>query len=343
MGSDLASLNLCLYGDCEARGSYAADPYGLYNPGVLTVGAAAYVPHGVILSGSYFDLDIGGVDSDIGVGVVTLAYMPVVFQVAVAYAEAHGAVRELPGVRMSFRTRAVRVAVGIDGERVLGIPGLSLGLAFVVPGTESDLRLKTAGISFVKSTETRDVELIPGIHWSGGERDWFMAGAFLDATRNDVSARGLDPVTGNPLRRKGTVNAWYARAGISLLPFVPLGLAAGDSMRAEWLGQVRIGSDVEYRNISVPDESGVDTAIGYFGADAPLLPDSLNPLSRWVRPWVIGGVDSRGGWGAGAGAYGQGALAPVGCNVAWSSRPITEFLGDRVDAFAVTCSVMAPF
>jgi hypothetical protein len=26
LGTDIAGLNLCLYGDCEARGSYAADP-----------------------------------------------------------------------------------------------------------------------------------------------------------------------------------------------------------------------------------------------------------------------------------------------------------------------------
>ncbi len=343
VGTDLSALNLCMYGDCEARGSFAADPYGIYNPGVLAVGAASFMPRGVILSGSYYDLDVGGVDGDIGVGAVTFAYEPLVLQVATVYAEARGAVRPLPGVDMSFRTRVVRLAAGIDAGRVLGLRGLSLGLAGVVPGTKSDLRLKAGGMTFVESTETRAVEIIPGVHWRSGEQDWFMAGAFLDATRNDVSAHGVDPVTGNPLRRSGTLNSWFARVGISLLPFVPLGLTEGDAPRAQWLRGLRLGTDVEYRNISVPDEPGEQVTIAYFGADGPLLPDALNPLADWVLPWLIGGVDTRGGWGVGAGAYGQGWLAPIGCNLAWSSRPLTEFLGDRVEALAATCSVMLPF
>jgi hypothetical protein len=28
IGTDITGLNLCLYGDCEARGAYAADPHG---------------------------------------------------------------------------------------------------------------------------------------------------------------------------------------------------------------------------------------------------------------------------------------------------------------------------
>ncbi len=342
IGTDLTSLNLCLYGDCEARGSYAADPYGLYNPGILTVGSLEHLPRGVIVSGSYFDLGIGGIDSDIGTGVLTFAYTPVAFQVAVGYGEAHGAVRRLPGVDMSFRTRAVRLAAGVDAERVFGVRGLSLGLAGVVPGMHSDLRLKAAGSTFVESTETREVEIIPGVHWRGGDRYWFMAGAFLDAVRNGVKANGLDPESGTPLHRSGTTNAWFARVGTSILPFVPLGLADGESPRAEWLGWLRLGIDVEYRNISVPDEGGDSATIAYFGADGMLLPDAYNPLADWVRPWILGGVDTRGGWGAGLGAYGRGLLRAVGCNAAVSSRPITQYLGNRVEALAFTCSVMVP-
>ncbi len=289
-----------MYGDCEARGSFAADPYGIYNPGVLAVGAAAHMSRGVILSGSYYDLDVGGVDGDIGVGAVTFAYEPLVFQVAIVYAEARGAVRPLPGVDMSFRTRVVRLAAGIDAGRVLGLRGLSVGLAGVVPGTKSDLRLKAGGATFVESTETRAVEIIPGIHWRTGEQDWFMTGAFLDATRNDLSAHGTDPITGSPLRRSGTINTWFARVGISVLPFVPLGLTEGDLPRAQWLRRLRIGTDVEYRNISVPDEPGEQVTIAYFGADGPLLPDALNPLADWVLPWFIGGVDTRGDCDAGS-------------------------------------------
>ena len=72
----------------------------------------------------------------------------------------------------------MRLAAGVDAERVFGVRGLSLGLAGVVPGMHSDLRLQAGGSTFVKSTETREVEIIPGVHWRGGDRYWFMAGAF---------------------------------------------------------------------------------------------------------------------------------------------------------------------
>src|SRR5574342_124887 len=71
LGTDLASLNLCLYGDCEARGTYAADPYGLYNPATLGVATHMYFARGVALSGTYYHIGVGGLDGDIGLGVVT--------------------------------------------------------------------------------------------------------------------------------------------------------------------------------------------------------------------------------------------------------------------------------
>lgn len=342
IGTDLASLNLCLYGDCEARGTYAADPYGLYNPGVLAGPTLEMLPRGVAISGSYFHLDIGGVDTDIEAGVATLAWAPVVFQVATVYAEAHGPVHPLPGVDMRFRTRAIRLAAGIDLDATLGLDGLSVGLAGVIPDMHSDLHLTAGGRTIARSTETRDVELIPGALWRTGERDWLMLGAFVDATRNHVDSAGLDPATGQMLRRSGTTNLWFARAGLSALPFVPLGLASDATASSRWLGELRVGVDVEYRNLSVPNEPGERGAVGFFGADAPLLPASLNPLSAWLRPWVLGGVDTRGGWGAGLGLYGEGLLRFAGCNGAYSQRPLTAYLGDRVEAIAVTCSVMLP-
>lgn len=342
IGTDLASLNLCLYGDCEARGAFAADPYGVYNPAAMTAGAARDLPRGLVTSGSYYHLDVGAVDADIGVGVATLVWEPVAVQVASAYVEAEGAVRPIPGVDMTFRTRAVRLAVALDAERALGVRGLSLGLGGVLPGTTSDLRLTMRGRTFVRSEERRELELIPGLHWHGGERDWFMAGAFLDVLRDYVESIGVDPLTGVPLHRHATANVWFARAGVSILPAVPLGLADGDSPPAAWAGALRIGIDVEYRNLAIPDEAAVDGTTAYMGVDALLVPDAWNPLRGWVRPWVIGGVDTTGGWGAGVGLYGRGPLQFLGCNQAYSSRPLTGFLGDRVEALAVTCSAMVP-
>jgi len=343
IGTDLASLTLCLYGDCEARGTYAADPFGLTNPGTLAFTVHNhYLPRGVAGSGSYFHVDIGAVGTDIGSGVVTAAWEPVVFQVATAYAEADGAVAALPGVSMRFRTRAVRLAVGIDAEAVLGLRGLSLGLAGIVPGTTTDVSLAARGLTFLDSTETRDLEIVPGFHWHGGERDWLMLGGFLDVVRNGVESRGIDPATGVPVTISGTTNAWFARTGTSVLPFVPLGLAEGDSLRAKWLTDVRVAVDVEYRNIAAPGEGAEQGTTAYFGVDGSLLPDAWNPLAPWMHLWVLGGVDTRGGWGVGGGLYGRGPLSFIGCNPAYSSRPLTDFIGERVDVFAITCSVWVP-
>ena len=66
IGTDLAALNFCMYGDCEARGTYAADPFGVYNPAVMVVGAAQHLPHGAALSGSYYNVGIGAVDGQPG-------------------------------------------------------------------------------------------------------------------------------------------------------------------------------------------------------------------------------------------------------------------------------------
>ena len=343
IGTDLASLNLCLYGDCEARGSYAADPWGFYNPGSLPLAVHnRLLTRGAVPSGSYYHLDIGGVAGDIGSGVVTGALDPVVIQVATAYAEAEGGVDGLPGVHMTFRTTAVRLAAGIDAERVLGLRGLCLGLAGAVPGTTTDVDLHVGGRALSHSEERRSLELIPGFHWHGGERDWIMLGGLVDVLDNDVTTQGLDPATGRPFRSDGTTNAVFARIGTSMLPFVPLGLADGDGPRAQWMSNLRLGIDVEYRNIAVPGEGTTDGATAFFGLDTLLVPDAWNPLARWMRPWLIGGVDTRGGWGIGAGLYGAGALEFLGCNPAYSSRPLTEVIGDRVETFAVTCSAVFP-
>ena len=343
VGTDLASLNLCLYGDCEARGTYAADPFGLSNPGTLAFTPhSRFLPRGAVGSGSYFRLHVGDVDGDLESGVATVAWNTVVFQVATAYAEADGPVAAEPGVTMHFRTRAVRLAAGIDAEAFLGIRGLSLGLAGIVPGTKTDVSLAAGGVRFVDSTETRDLELVPGFLWHTGVHDWLMVGGFLDVVRNGVESRGFDPITGTPFAKRATTNVLFARAGVSTLPLVPFGLADGDSPRDQWLTKVRLATDVEYRNISAPGEGNVQGATGFFGLDVPLVPDAWNPLAGWMRVWLLGGVDTRGGWGVGGGLYGNGPLKPFGCNPAYSSRPLADFIGDRVKLFAITCSVMVP-
>ena len=344
IGTDIAGLNLCLYGDCEARGTYAADPFGLANPGTLPVGMMTYLPHGVFVSGSYFRLNAGGIGLNIESPSITVGADPWVFQVNVIYADGGGAIRSVPGADLSLQTAIVRLATGVDlGRTALGLTGLSVGLLAGVPGTSSDLHVASGGFTVVDSHESHEIGLTPGVDWRTGVHDWFSVGAFLNAERHHESTRSIDPFTFQPIQTSGTLNAWFARAGLSVLPFVPLGLAEESSPASEFLREVRVASDVEYRNISSPGEPTRSSQAGYFGADVRLLPDAWNPVSDYVRPYLIGGVDTNGGWGLGSGIYGNGVLGFLSCNPAYSSRPLARSLADRVDIWAATCAVMVPF
>jgi hypothetical protein len=288
-----------------------------------------------VVSPSYFRLNAGGVAADVEDVNVTAIATPYVFSVTGVYAEASGRARRLPGSDIDFRTRILRLAAAIDLERAAGVNGLSLGLMGEVPGLTSDLRYSMGGgLTVAQGSEDREINLTLGAHWRGGTRDWFMVAAFLNAVRN----RTTTEVAG--IRQRGTLDAWFARTGVSLLPFVPLGLADGETPLAEWLGQVRFGTDVEYVDIASPGEGGRTDATAYFGADVRLVPDAWNPLSRWVRLVVISGIDTNRGWGLGAGLSGNGPLQFLSCNPGYSSRPLAPSLGRRVDIWSATCSVV---
>ena len=340
IGTDITGLNLCLYGDCEARGAYTADPYGWVNPATLPVGTLPYVQRGLFASGSYFRLNAGGVGADVESGTLTVVTSPVVLQVNGVYAETSGQPRTVPA-DLTFRTRFVRLAGAIDLDRTTPhIPGLSVGVLGSLPATNSDLKLSANGLTLVRATEDREVDLTLGVHWRGGERNWFMAGAFVNALRDPVTTDALDLNSFETVRTHGTTNAWFTRAGISLLPFVPMGLPSDGSAAAEWLAEVRLASDVAVGNITVPGEGTRQSETGYFGADARVLPDAWNPVSRYLRFYWIGGVDTDGGWGQGLGFYGNGPLEWLSCNPAYSSRPLAPSLGHRVNIWSATCSVM---
>jgi hypothetical protein len=344
IGTDIAGLNLCLYGDCEARGAYAADPFGFANPGTLAVGTLMYLSRGVAVSNSYFRLNVGGIGVNLESPSVIIAVDPWVFQVNVIYAEGSGAVRSIPDVDSTLHTRMVRLAAGVDlGRTAWHLTGLSVGLLAGVPGTTSDLDLDFSGIKVADSNETHEVALAPGMAWRAGAQDWFSIGAFLNAERHHESAWMIDPATFQRIEQHGTTNAWFTRLGFSVLPFVPLGYTDASSPAAEWLKEVRVAADMEYRNISALGEPTRSAQAGYFGADVRVLPDAWNPLSAYVRPYLIGGVDTNGGWGLGAGIYGNGMLEAFSCNPAYSSRPLADSLGNRVDIWAATCAVGVPF
>jgi hypothetical protein len=343
LGTDISGLNFCLYGDCEARGSYAADPFGMANPGTMPVGVLTYLPHGIWVSNSYFRVNAGGVGLDIESPSVTVAADPWIAQVNVIYAEGSGAVRWPPGADVRLRTRLIRLAGAVDlGRTSLHLTGLSVGLLAGLPVTRSDLRLSAQGFTFVDSHDDHEIGLTGGMQWRTGERDWFAVGAFLNAERHHETARITDLQTFESVQEHEFTNAWFARAGLSLLPFVPAGLAQRSTPMGEWLGEIRFGADLEHRNISVPGETVRAQEKGYFGFDARLLPDAWNPVSNYLRVYAIGGVDTDAGWGIGAGLYGNGPLELFSCNPAYSSRPLAKSLGDRVDVWAATCAIAVP-
>ncbi|MBI3784558.1 MAG: hypothetical protein HY270_14285 [Deltaproteobacteria bacterium] len=343
LGTDIAGLNLCLWGDCEARGAYAADPYGFTNPATMPVGSLPYLQRGVISSGSYFRLNSGGVGVHIGSGSATAVAAPWVFQVSAIYAEGGGALPVLSGTDLSLRTRLVRLAAAVDlGRTALELKGLSVGLLAGVPGTTSDLRVRVQGFTVVDSHETHEIGLTPGVHWRSGERDWFAVGAFFDVERHHQKTDLFDPFTFASSQRQGTSNAWFSRVGTSVLPFVPLDLADSSSVRGEYLGWVRIGADIEYRNVSAMGAPTRRQTIGYLGVETPLLPDAWNPLSRYLRVHLLGGVDTSRGWGVGAGLYGSGVMQFLSCNPAYSSRPLAKSLGNLADVWSATCAVVMP-
>lgn len=344
LGTDISGLNFCLYGDCEARGSYAADPFGLANPGTMPVGVLTYLPRGVFVSNSYFRVNAGGVGLHIESPSITLAADPWIAQVSVIYAEGGGAVRSLPGVDLSLRTRLVRLGGAVDlGRTALHLTGLSIGLLAGVPGTNSDVHLSAEDFTFIKSRDDHEIGLTGGAHWRTGERDWFNLGAFVNAERHRETTWSTDLTSFETIREREVTNAWFARIGLSVLPFVPAGLAQSPTPAGEWFGEVRLGADLEHRNIAVPNDHTRAQEKGYFGLDARLLPDAWNPLSQHARLYIIGGVDTDAGWGLGAGVYGNGPLQFLTCNPAYSSRPLARSLGDRVNVWAATCSVALPF
>ena len=344
LGTDIAGLySLCLYGDCEARGSYAADPFGMANPGTMPV-ALMYLPRGVFVNNSYFRVNVGGVGVNVESPGVTLTAEPWIAQVSMIYAEGGGAVRSLPGVDASLRIRTIRVAGAVDlGRTALHLTGLSVGLLAGLPVTSTDLRLSAQGFTFVDSHGDHEIGLTPGVHWRSGERDWFNVGAFVDAERSQETTQETDLTTFETVRQRAKSNAWFGRAGLSLLPFVPTGLGENPSAMGQFLNEVRLGADLQYRNITVPNEPTLSREKGYFGLDAPLLPDAWNPASDYMRVYVIGGVDTDAGWGLGAGLYGNGPLEFFSCNPAYSSRPLAKSLGNRLDVWAATCVVALPF
>jgi hypothetical protein len=164
-----------------------------------------------------------------------------------------------------------------------------------------------------------------------------MVGGFVNAVRSRSTLEGPG------FRQRGTTNAWFGRLGLSVLPFVPLGLAEGSTPAAEWLGWVRLAVDLEHRNIAVPGEGARKENVAYFGMDMRLLPDAWNPVSRWLRIYAIAGVDTAGGWGVGPGLYGNGPLEFLGCNLAASSHGLLEAIGDDVRLWSTNCAVTVPF
>ncbi len=344
IGTDITGLNLCGYGDCEARGTYVADPFGFTNPATMPVGSLYYARRGVFLGGSYFRLKTGGVGADIASGSVAVAAAPWVFQVFGLYADGHGTAKSLPDAELVLRTRMLKLAAAVDlGGLSSKLKGFSAGLMFGVPGTDGEMRVSLFEQTLVEARSKQGLSLFPGLHWRGGERDWLALGAMLNVEQHRQKITGIDPMTFRPFRDRGTSNAWFPRSGLSALPFIPLGMAGPDTALGRYLSEFRTAIDIEYRNISAMGEPTRRQTTGYFGLDTRLVPDDVNPLSDFLLLHLLGGADTRSGWGAGVGLYGNGPLQMLSCNPTYSSRPLMKSIGDRANMWSFTCAVAATF
>ena len=342
VGPDLAGLYFCLYGHCEARGAYAADPYTGVNPASLAAGSFTYVRRGAFPTGVYYRLNAGRFGANFEGGQLTLASAPYAFQVSTLYAEGGGPLPGVPPFDLHLRTRALWLAGAIDlGRTPLGLHGLSLGVRGALPATDTDLRVSSGGFNLIKATDHREIDAMVGALWASGSHRWFMLGAFVNPQRSHAVTEGIDPVTLQPFRQSGTTNLWFARLGIRVVPFAPLDVLPKSPV-GQLLSEIRLFADAEHRNIAVHDSPSRREQAGYFGADARLLPDAWNPLADYLRVDVISGIDTDTGWGLGLGLFGNGPLGFLGCNPGYSSRPRLESLGDRMNIWAVSCGMGVP-
>lgn len=338
IGTDLAGLGLCFYGDCEVRGAFAADIYGWTNPATLPAGTLPIASRAIVGSGTYYHVKAGDVGGDIGAGIATVLLDPWVLQFIGVYGEAEGTVRRLSPVEASLRTKTIALAAGLDtGRADFGPKGLSIGLSVALPVTENTIVLSTLGNELARGEEDREIDITGGVHYRAGRQDWFMFGAYVNGISNRLTA------TTAGISSEGSSNVWFSRLGFSLLPGLPLTSEQTAGASKEWLSAIRIAADLAHVDIAVPGEGSERRTVGYFGVDTPLVPDRWNPLRRLVRPTLIVGIDTDAGWGAGATLQGIGELAFLSCNPGYSSRPIAKSLGDRFNVWAATCTGFVPF
>jgi hypothetical protein len=340
LGSDLAELNLCLSADCEARGSWAADPWGWANPATMPVGALAALPHGAFITPLvYYRGNAGGVHAELLVPVIAVTWDPVVLEVDALYAAVNGVPLSLPASEIRSRYRQVRIAGAVDlGRTPLGWTGLSVGMRGAVPGTTTDSRFFVDGRLALRETDERDYDLTFGLDWRGGSESWLAVGAVVEAARDSVHKELIAPDGSVVVSRDGANNAWFARAGLSLLPMVATGLRSDASPITELARQARLGADFEYRNILIDGEATRDRTVAYLGLDVPLVPTQLHPVSDYLQVWSISGIDTDTGWGLGVGLVGNGPINFLACNGGYSSRPLSPSIGNRVDIWAVNCT-----
>lgn len=357
IGLDLAALNLCLYGDCEAGGAYAAHKWGWPNPATLPVGTTPHIDRGVFFSGGHFFVNVGDMNADVESGTMTVVWAPFVFQVNGVKGTGGGYVRQGPikDLRIKVKLPVIRTALGVD-MGAFGVPGLSLGVLGALPIVESDVEatITSLNLRVAKVKERRDVDVTVGAHYRTGHMDWFSVGAYVNGASFGDEATVFELNTFQFVDTKTTTNAWFTRVGVSILPLYGLDQLTGDipkehavkhSPAFQMLSEITLSADWEHRNITAPGEGTRDQDIGYFRLDTLLLPDAWNILHPTIRPYGIVGVDTLGGYGLGVGLYGNpdGWLSWLSVDLGYSSRPLAPSFGNNVDVYAVTGSVVIPF
>ncbi|MFA7286380.1 MAG: hypothetical protein WC052_01800 [Patescibacteria group bacterium] len=341
-GSQIALLSeFCLYPDCGARLAYTSHEWGWANPATLTETFDLGLDDWASVGGAYF------YGSTIYSGTITAGFKPVVVQLNYVNAAVDG---ELPSsdLDLAFETSRWRLSLAWDLASV-GIDGLSIGVIGVLPGSENKVGISTeipdfGDLDLVKAHEEPGWDFTLGMLYEMGERDWLRFGATLNVASYDSSVDALDLDSGEVYRTNSTSNLWFGRLGATVHPFVPMGLASGESSWDEWLRKVEISADLRVVNISISGEDTIRPIDAFFGVDVPLLPRHWNPLAKYVELVGVSGVGTDGSWGAGLGIYGQGPLRWLTCDTMYSSQPGGDLGKDfTLSGIGCTASMPLPF
>lgn len=289
----------------QPHGAYVAHPEnGWVNPGALPASKL----RGFETAGSYEQINAGKVRSHAGNVRVKGQYRRVAAQVEARGGAAYATANQHSDDEQVIGTLELRPSLAVDLSGI-GLKGFSLGAATSIPirqgeyykGNREARRLDAE----LHVQQKHEVSI--GLHWRGGEDDWFMTGAMatdaqsvvsgssVHLTKRLVEGEGGEEFTVIDVKTTNdSVNARErtARAGVSVEPLVPL--VANGSERSQAIRQaVRISTDTSYEEAKLSNRKKDSEVVQHITLDL-LLPDVWNPIASIAKPAVGGSINTKG-------------------------------------------------